>query len=117
MVLLSSEEKEELLRLSRSKQLQQDFRRMRKNQQRHLKKAGASEEDAIKLVGRLPDLATQRIELALVFFGAFTNADRFHHHHRQAAVLSCPTVVVHMFERFHEEEPPVRWRVRRGKCC
>ena len=46
MVLLSSEEKEELLRLSRSEQLKNDFRSMRKNQQRHLKKVGAADLDS-----------------------------------------------------------------------
>ena len=46
MVLLSSEEKEELLRLSRSEQLKHDFRRMRQNQQRHLKKVGAVDVDS-----------------------------------------------------------------------
>jgi hypothetical protein len=46
MVLLSSEEKEELLRLSRSEQLKNDFRSMRKNRQRHLTKAGAVDVDS-----------------------------------------------------------------------
>jgi hypothetical protein len=46
MALLSSEEKEELLRLSRSEQLKHDFRSMRENQRRHLKKAGAVDVDS-----------------------------------------------------------------------
>ena len=46
MALLSSEEKEELLRLSRSEQLKNDFRRMLKNQQRHLKKVGTTDLDS-----------------------------------------------------------------------
>ena len=46
MARLSKEEKEELLRLSRSEQLKNDCRRMRKNQQRHLKKVGTADLDS-----------------------------------------------------------------------
>jgi hypothetical protein len=46
MVQLSSEEKEELLRLSWSEQLKHDFRSMRQNRQRHLTNAGAVDVDS-----------------------------------------------------------------------
>lgn len=46
MVRLSDEEKEELLRLSCSEQLKNDFRRMQENQRQHLKKAGAVDLDS-----------------------------------------------------------------------
>ncbi len=45
MPRLSKEEKEELLQLSRSEQLKNDFRRMRENQLRHLKEIDAADLD------------------------------------------------------------------------
>ena len=45
MARLSKEEKEEMLRSSRSEQLKNDFRRMRENQLRHLKEIDAADLD------------------------------------------------------------------------